>query len=248
MANSTREVSLIHQLSRTGGTVFAKVIGNNKNVILLSEVHPNKKGEDIRRQCLKNYQIIIPKRITSYVECIKFLLESREEKIIVRDLSHQDFLYRRSKLRIASAPILQDQFELHRMSLARHPADQFLSMMNFKPIKRYMNYDLFCRGYINYHNCIPSRGIIRYEDFINAPEKTISEALRFLNIPPSQNILEKFYTNKKVTGDKPENGSRGFLLRQVTKLPKRDGFDEVCEDLRKNEEMVKICTRLAYDL
>ena len=27
MANSTREVSLVHQLSRTGGTLFAKVLG-----------------------------------------------------------------------------------------------------------------------------------------------------------------------------------------------------------------------------
>lgn len=248
MTNSTRQVSLIHQLSRTGGTVFAKVIGNNKNVILLSEVHPNKKGEDIRRQCLKNYQIIIPKRITSYVECIEFLLESREEKIIVRDLSHQDFLYRRAKLRIASAPILQDRFKLHRMSLARHPADQYLSMMSFKPIKRYMNYDLFCRGYVNYHDCIPSRGIIRYEDFVKSPERTLLMASELLNIPLSESPLEKFHSNKKVTGDKPENGSRGIHLREVTKMPRREGFDEVCRELRKNDQIVEVCHRLRYDI
>lgn len=248
MANSTREVSLVHQLSRTGGTLFAKVLGNNEHVILLSEVHPNRRGEDIRKQCLKNYQIVIPKRTNSYLDCIKYLLETREEKIIIRDLSHQDFLFKRSRLKIASAAILEDEFRLNRMSLARHPADQYLSMMNFKPIKRYMTFDLFCRGYINYHNSIPRRGIVRYEDFIKSPERTVLEASRFLKIPLSERSLEKFHTNKKVTGDKPENGSRGFLLRQVTKMPRREGFEEACKDLRQNGEITAICSRLGYQI
>ena len=248
MTNSTHEVSLVHQLSRTGGTVFAKVLGKNENVILLSEVHPKRRGEDIRKQCLQHYQIVIPKRINSYLNCIKYLLETREEKIIIRDLSHQDFLQKRSKLKIASATILEDQFQLNRMSLARHPADQYLSMMNFKPIKRYMTFNLFCRGYINYHNSIPRRGIVRYEDFIKSPKRTVLEASRFLKIPLFESSLEKFHTNKKVTGDKVENGSRGFLLRQVTKMPRRNGFEEVCRELRKNDQIVEVCHRLRYDI
>ena len=58
MANSTREVSLGHNCPEQADT-SAKVLGV-ENVILLSEVHPNKRGEDIRKQCLKNYQIVIP--------------------------------------------------------------------------------------------------------------------------------------------------------------------------------------------
>ena len=248
MPNSTLEVSLVHQLSRTGGTLFAKILGNNKNVILMSEVHPSRKGEDIRKQCIENYRIVIPKRLTSYLDCVKFLLETRDEKVIIRDLSHRDFLFKRSKLRIASETILKEQFELRRISLARHPADQYLSMMNFKPIKRYMNLDLFCRGYVNYHNSIPSRGIVRYEDFINSPERTLSETSKFLNIELPQNGLDNFHTNKKVTGDKPENGSRGFQLRQVTKMPRREGFEEVCKELRQNQQMMEICARLHYEI
>ena len=145
-------ISLIHQLSRTGGTLFAKIVGNDDNVILLSEVHPSRNGKDIRSQCLKNYHIAIPKSLDTYLNCLTFLAETQQENIIVRDLSHRDFLLKDSKLQITSAEVLEEHFKLNRISLARHPADQFLSMMNFKPIKRYMTFALFCRGYINYHN------------------------------------------------------------------------------------------------
>ena len=248
MGNSTLKLSLIHQLSRTGGTLFAKIIGNDDSNILLSEVHPSRNGKDIRKQCLKNYQIVIPQNLDTYSGCLTYLAETRKENIIVRDLSHKDFLFKRSKLKITSAKVLAEQFELRRISLARHPADQYLSMMNFKPIQRYMTFELFCRGYINYHNNIPSRGIIRYEDFVKNPERLIEETSRFLDIKLSPNTIKNFHKNKKITGDKPQNGSRGFLLREVTDMPKREGFDDVCKQLGQNKQMVEICERLHYEI
>ena len=250
MSTSTFKISIVHQLSRTGGTLFAKIIGNNDDIILLSEVHPSRNGQDIRRQCIINYHIAIPKSLNTYLDCLTFLAKTRQENIIVRDLSHRDFLHKNSKLRITSAEVLKEHFALNRISLARHPADQFLSMMNFKPIKQYMTFELFCRGYVNYHNSIPSRGIIRYEDFVKSPEKLIKETSRFLNINLPENTLENFHKNKKVTGDgdEPQNISRGFPLRNITKMPKRQGFDEVCKQLRQNKQMLEICKRLHYEI
>ena len=248
MSKSTLKLSIVHQLSRTGGTLFAKIIGNDDNIILLSEVHPSRNGEDIRRQCIRNYSIAVPKSLTSYLECLTFLAENRQENIIVRDFSHRDFLRKNSKLQITSAELLKERFELGRISLARHPADQFLSMMNFKPIARYMTFERFCKGYTSYHNNIPLRGIIRYEDFVKSPGRLIKETSRFLNIDLREDMIDNFHRNKKVTGDLLRNGSRGFFLRKVTKMSQREGCDDVCKLLRKNKQMIEICERLQYEI
>ena len=91
MGNSTLKLSLIHQLSRTGGTLFAKIIGNDDSNILLSEVHPSRNGKDIRKQCLKNYRIVIPQNLDTYSgSCLSCW--NPKENIIVRDLSHKIFI------------------------------------------------------------------------------------------------------------------------------------------------------------
>ena len=58
--NKPISVSIIHQLSGTGGTVFAKILGNSREILVLSEVHPSRRGRDIREQCLKFHKIAIP--------------------------------------------------------------------------------------------------------------------------------------------------------------------------------------------
>ena len=248
MNRCAANISLIHQLSRTGGTLFSRVLGNSSNVLLLSEVHPSRRGRDIKKQCLNRYKIAIPNNLDSYLDCLKFLSTTQTKDIVIRDFSHADFLNKKSQLRILSSEILEEEFHLRRISLARHPADQYLSMMNFKPIKRYMNFEIFCRGYLSYHEAIPSRGIIRYEDFVRSPERILSETSRFLKIDLSKGALNNFHKNKNVSGDRTEDGSRGFSLRQVKELPKRDGFDDICKQLRRNKKILEICERLHYEI
>lgn len=76
---------------------------------------------------------------------------------MISDLSHRDFLCRNCSLDLLSAKLLKDKFLLDRLALVRNPVDQFLSMINFKPIKDYMSFTIFCIGYIAYYNAI--RGI-----------------------------------------------------------------------------------------
>ncbi len=248
MNDELPSISLIHQLSRTGGTVFSRVLGNNSNVLLLSEVHPSLRGADIKRQCLENYKIAIPTNLNSYADCLKFIVSTRTENIVIRDLSHRDFLRSRSAMHIASFNVLKEKFDVNRISLTRHPADQYLSMMNFKPVARYMNFEIFCRGYLGYHQAIPRRGIIRYEDFVRSPENIIEETGRFLKINTSPASLNNFRDNKKVTGDNKDKGSRGYSLRQIKELQRRDGFDDVCKQLRQNKQMLEICEKLYYEI
>ena len=248
MNDGLPSISLIHQLSRTGGTVFSRVLGNNSNVLLLSEVHPSRRGNDIKRQCLEHYQIAIPKNLNSYSDCLKFIASTRTENIVIRDLSHRDFFRTSSAMRIASFEVLKEKFVINRISLARHPADQYLSMMNFKPVARYMNFEIFCRGYLGYHQAIPRRGIIRYEDFLRSPENIIEETGRFLKINITPASLNNFHKNKKVTGDNADDGSRGYSLRQVKELQRRDGFNDVCKLLRRNKQMLEICEKLHYEI
>jgi len=248
MNDGLPSISLIHQLSRTGGTVFSRVLGNNSNVLLLSEIHPSRRGNDIKRQCLEHYQIAIPKNLNSYADCLKFIASTRTENIVIRDLSHRDFLTSRSAMRIASFEVLKEKFNVNRISLARHPADQYLSMMNFKPVAKYMNFEIFCRGYLGYHQAIPRRGIIRYEDFVRSPKKIIKETGRFLKIGITSAGLNNFHKNKNITGDNAEEGSRGYSLRQVKELPKRDSFDDICKQLKRNNQMLEICERLHYEI
>lgn len=247
VSNQT-DLAIVHQLSRTGGTLFAKILGNSENILLLSEVHPSRKGKDIRKQCLKFHQIAIPKSIDTYSDCISFLQENTQKDIIIRDLSHQDFLFRRSRLNVSSTRVLHTSFQLNRLAIARHPVNQFLSMMNFIPIQKYMTFQLFCRGYIAYHQSVQDVPVIRYEDIIEYPENVLKTASRVLKIEFPNSSLENFHKNTNVTGDKPENGSRGFKLRDIKNLPKRDKYEETCEKMKNIPEIQEICARLEYQL
>ena len=241
-------VSIIHQLSRTGGTVFAKILGNSEEILLLSEVHPSRRGRDIRQQCMKFHKIAIPKSINSYTNCISFLKENTKKRIIIRDLSHQDFLFRRCSLNALSVKLLTDRFVLNRLALVRNPVDQFLSMMNFAPIKKYMSFEVFCRGYIAFNHSIKGVPVIRYEDLIRYPEEVLRTTSSALNINISSSSLNAFHLNKKVTGDNSQDGSRGIDLRDIKALPKRQLYEETCEKMREIPQLKKVCDKLQYNL
>ena len=239
-------ISIIHQLSRTGGTVFAKILGNSENMLLLSEVHPLRRGRDIRKQCWQFHKIAIPRTINSYVDCISFIKKNTQKEIIIRDFSHRDFLFKRCSLDLLSAKLLKDKFLLDRLALVRNPVDQFLSMKNFKPIKGYMSFEIFCRGYIAYYNAIRGIPIIRYEDLIKYPNEVLKTASSALKIDiPSQN-LEAFNLNTKITGDNKDDGSRGFDLKELKKLPKRENYGDISEKMKKIPQMEEVLTDLQY--
>ena len=76
----------------------------------------------------------------------------------------------------------------------------------------------------------------------------MEETSRFLKINITPTGLNNFHKNKKVTGDNTDEGSRGYSLRQVKELQRRDGFDDVCKQLRNNKQMLEICEKLHYEI
>ena len=228
--------------------MFAKILGNSREILVLSEVHPSRRGRDIREQCMKFHKIAIPRSIDGYTDCISFLEEHTTKKIIIRDLSHQDFLFRRCSLSALSVKTLADRFVLNRLALVRNPVDQFLSMMNFAPIKKYMNFEVFCRGYIAFNYSIEGVPIIRYEDLIRYPEEVLRTTSSALNINISSASLNAFHVNTKITGDNAKDGSRGVELKELRALPQRQLYSETREKMRQIPQLKNVCDKLQYSL
>ena len=53
-----KEIRLIHNLPRSGGTIISKCLGAQENVVLLSEIHPN--GVEIAKKMNLNCDLYDP--------------------------------------------------------------------------------------------------------------------------------------------------------------------------------------------
>ena len=144
-------IRIIHNLPRSGGTIISKSVGVQKNIILLSEIHPM--GPVVRKKMGENpsfaqpiyqaqswYKLFnendldqIRGKTLNFIEKIKFLnnkLKDQNKKLVIRDWSFVDFLgepYIKPTKRNALFEILSDHFEIKNLYIIRDPLENFLS-------------------------------------------------------------------------------------------------------------------------
>jgi len=245
-------IRIIHNLPRSGGTIISKSVGVQKNIILLSEIHPM--GPVVRKKMGENpsfaqpiyqaqswYKLFnendldqIRGKTLNFIEKIKFLnnkLKDQNKKLVIRDWSFVDFLgepYIKPTKRNALFEILSDHFEIKNLYIIRDPLENFLSCCRRLTffLKNY-SFEVFLDGYYSYLQNISKDNLIEYEEFTKEPEKNLNKISSILNFNFDKKDLENL-DKLKITGDIQANSSNQIRAVKIMK-------DEILGELEKEK-------------
>ena len=247
------EIRLIHNLQRSGGTIISKCLGAQKDVVLLSEIHPN--GVEALRNRNKNYEVGDPifqaqewyelfkkeeyekVKNSNYnfeqkIDLIVEKIEKKNKKLIIRDwsfLDHFGIPFIKPTYKNSILEILNKKFKILNLYILRHPLELYISCLNSLPffIKNY-NFDIFIKGYENFFLHASKGKIFKYEDFYSNPEENLKNMCKTIKINFNDNFRENL--NKiKLTGDgKAINSTNIFIKKSIAStLIKKDDQDKI---------------------
>ncbi len=217
---------LIHNLPKTGGTIISKCLGAQKNVALLSEIHP--KGQEIRDKMGVNsligdpiYQAYKWNNLMTDEEYkvfrddnkdfsskINFIIEktlSSNKYLVIRDWSFVDFFgkpFIEPTYKNMLLEILKEKFEIQNIFILRNPIETLISCYKNLPFFK-DNYDLdfFLNSYRNFFLAASKGKIFKYEDFFNRPDDILKKMCEILKIEYSREY-RKNMRNIMLTGNK----------------------------------------------
>jgi protein O-GlcNAc transferase len=259
------KVRILHSLSRSGATLVCRCIGCMSNIILLSEIHPlssrraSDKGQqsfDPLIQACYWHNILSPEDISvkqyNYIERIQLIVRgcnNNFKQLVIRDFTQIDFIGIPSRLEpsyyLRHAKLLSDYFDVIPFALVRHPIDMWLSQRTL-PHYQSLAIDIFLDGYFEYAQQIQPIGFIRYEDFIEDPEKQMQIICYKLQIQFDRNFLTHWTSYDKITGDTDQAKSRGAGLNKITSHPRRPIQDDTLNQFRANKKYWEALKLLNY--
>ena len=221
-----KTIRLIHNLPRSGGTIISKCLGAQKDVVLLSEIHPE--GVTVSKKMGVNFPVFDPvyqiqrwnnlfkeseyKEILNsnlkFEEKIELVYEKTElanKKLIIRDWSFVDFFGRpfvEPSYKNSLFEILSKKYRVMNFYLIRHPLNLFKSCYNnLGFFRRDYDFKFFLKGYRNYFLNASKGNICIFENFIERPEKNLKNMCDVLEIDYDNNYSERL-KDVNLTGDK----------------------------------------------
>lgn len=246
----SKPIYLIFCYARSGGTLLNRFLVAQKNVVVLSEAHPihNNKGGlySIRGQMEKWYGVNISE--TTYEEEIKEVkqwCDDNNKILILRDWSYIDFSS--SYLNKQNPPnqstnycLLHEKFDLQMTAFVRDGIDVYLSTK--QPLKK------FSQEYAAYVKYLISMkvNIVKYEEFIEYPQKIIDKVFVLLNGKFRENEISEDISSQNVIGD--TGYSRGNQQAKIIKLPRRYAGYFKRKEINSNEAINQANIALGYSI
>ena len=257
---------LIHNLPKTGGTIISKCLGAQKNVALLSEIHP--KGQEIRDKMNKNSLLGDPiyqaykwnnlitdkeykifknnnKNFESKVDLIIEKSLSSNKFLVIRDWGFIDFFgkpFIEPTYKNMLLEILEKKFKILNIFILRNPIETLISCYKNLPFFK-DNYDLnfFLNSYRNFFLTASKDRIFKYEDFLNKPNDILKQMCEILKIEYSSEY-KKNMKNIILTGNK-----KGIESHEIFK---KDAEADIVMDKQQKENLKnnKMYTKLMKEL
>ena len=248
-----KTIRLIHNLPRSGGTIISKCLGAQKDVVLLSEIHPE--GILISKKMGVNNSNFDPifqsqtwnnlfekdeyKKISDtdlkFVEKIDLIFEKTElanKKLIIRDWAFADFFgkpFIEPSYKNSLFEILNKKYNILNLYIIRHPLKLYASFYNnLSFFRREYNHDFFIKGYKNYILNTSNNNICIFENFIQEPEKNLRNMCSILKIDYDENYLNKL-KDVNLTGD--PNAKNSLNIHTKDSVSKKKLINE--DDLNK---------------
>ena len=220
-----KDIRLIHNLPRSGGTIISKCLGAQENIVLLSEIHPY--GVEIARKMNLNCDLYDPifqahewnglfekeeyEKIRSYnynfeekIHLIFEEVEMKNKKLIIRDWCFVDYFgipYTEPTYKNSILETLNEEFNISNIYILRHPLELYISCFkSFSFFKDNYKFDFFIKGYEKFFLHALKGKIFKYEDFNDNPQDNLKNMCKILEINFNENFRENL-KNIKLSGD-----------------------------------------------
>jgi len=263
-------IRLIHNLPRSGGTIISKCISAQKDVVLLSEIHPDgnemikkmfpKKNisRDPISQSVRWYNLFTSSEIEEFknkklnfedkIEIILKKCEINNKKLVIRDWSYLDYLslpYKEPSFENKLYNVLSKKYQIYNFSVIRHPIEIYLSMINRVRLIRenYQSINIFLPVYIKYCKFIKKFNYYKFEDFCLSVDQTVKKMCSSLKLEFNHEYKKKL-KDIKITGDPGPVSSIG-----ISKIKERrfTSFSNIeLENIMRNHEFKQISNLLNY--
>lgn len=256
----TPPLRTLHHFACTGGTLISKCISALPNSVVVSEIDPlstmgvNKSGWAPRfaptdlilglRQAARDVdQDVLVEVFRSSILTAHETLSGQGYSLVLRDHAHSHFC---TDVDPASRPslheILSPCLPLRSVVTVRHPLDSFLSLtahgwLNFEPVTL-EEYSTRYLAFLDRYKGIP---VVRYEDFVEAPEEVLEQLCDLLDLPFSPLAFD-FLPVIKMTGDSGRSGAR------ISARRRRDVPQELSDIRHESQNYRALCERFGYDL
>ena len=258
-----KTIRLIHNLPRSGGTIISKSLGAQKNVVLLSEIHPE--GVSIRKKMglpafefdpiwqsqiwFKLFEDDEYKRIFNSnlkfeekIDIIYEKTESANKKLIIRDWAFADFFGRpfiEPSYKNSLLEILNKKFQIINIYIIRHPLKFYSSCYNFLSFFRNdYNFDFILKGYRSFFHNSSKDNICVFENFILETEKSLRNICNLLKIDYDDNYQSKLeFVN--LTGD--INAKNSVKIHNKDSVAKKKIITEdILNEFKNHPEFIKL--------
>jgi len=248
-------VRSLHHFSCTGGTLISKCIAALPNVQLLSEVDPWSEQllpDAVRfsptdmvtllRQSTRGASPeLIVELFRGQVHVLQRDAVRRGLRLVLRDHAHSHFCHGKV---VAERPnlrqLLPTDLPLLSLVTVRHPLDSFASLssnrwLHFEP----RTLDQYCRRYLLFLDSYAGVPVLRYEDFVAAPQPTMQRLCRMLDLSYDARFVDHFGAFR-VSGDSGRSG------QTIAARPSHAAAVALEPEARRSEAFVALIDRLGY--
>ena len=213
------QVRTIHHFSCTGGTMLAKCIASMANTVVLNEVDPLSaipfRGDLDRFNPTDLVALmhqsgsppepdLVAKLFGNSIDQVATTLHQNGKTLVLRDHTHGHFLYGEGRDNRYTLKQILETAGLPLLSLitVRHPVRSYQSMvkMGWDGHLTPNTFDEYCQRYLSFLDAYSGVPIVRYEDFVSAPNevmRTICEHLKLEYYADFQEVFHSF----KFSGD-----------------------------------------------
>lgn len=254
--NTKPTLRIIHHFACSGGTLISKCLAAQPNVFLLSELHPTTRlgfnadhafytPRDIITQAfygrLPKVDRLAEKVFLAGIKEAEQHVRELGGDLIIRAHTHADYCTESNPAdQDTLTSILNSEFNIKQLVTVRNPIDSFLSLqqngwVHFEPC----TFDEYCRRFLLFVKSFDTSSIIKYENFVNEPEKELRIIADILDISVSENsfdVLDVF----RISGDSGRSGL------DISPRPRKPVPDELKKEIEKSECFSEVQQLLDY--
>ena len=246
---------ILHHFACSGGTLISKCIAAMPNIYVLSEAHPLSVNHisgkpkysptDIttlaRYANVPNADLLAKRIFTNNILETEAFLSQGGGELVLREHSHIDFCLGESADQISVVEdCLKEHFNIKHLITVRNPVDAYMSLsingwIQFSP----PSFDEYCKRLIEFIERYPIKNIIKYEDFVQNPDKQMRKVCSLLHIEFDERYRD-FFGIFIVTGDSGRK-SDDIAMRKRRPIDK-----PLLNEIKHSKNFKKVAKMLKY--
>ncbi|WP_300319081.1 hypothetical protein [Idiomarina sp.] len=237
--NTKPTLRIIHHFACSGGSLISKCLAAQPNVFLLSELHPTTRlgmnmekaaytPRDITTQAIygrvPNVDELAEKLfVNSIIETEKHIRE-RGGYLVIRAHTHADYCTDNPIPEVDTLTrLLEPHFDIKHLVTVRNPIDSFMSLrdngwVHFKPD----SFDEYCGRLLKFLEPFDKEQIIKYESFVEHPERELKNITELLGMTQLSDDLE-YIDIFQISGD---SGRSGIEIKPRPRKEVREEYEQ----------------------